>query len=122
MNRRTLLNAAAAAPLAGFIHHQVFASEAPQSTPVAVAYREWAAFASCIREGSDHLLDDAFEDMCQKRYEMEMAMFDIPSQSVEDVMLKLMAYTDLGNDFMTDGKHTPEAIIREAVGLMGLVV
>lgn len=120
-SRRQLLKLAPAAGMAALLAAAVpVIAQAQTETPVAMAYREWAAFAACIRDGSDHLLDDAFQEMCQRRYEMEMAMFDIPSQSVEDVMLKLMAYTDHGNDFMSDGKHTPEAILREAVTLMGL--
>ena len=50
-----------------------------------------------------------------RRHDLEMAMYDLPSQNMTDVALKLSAHTDCGNDFSDDGLATGKRLMKELV-------
>ncbi|MDH2327833.1 hypothetical protein QCN27_13260 [Cereibacter sp. SYSU M97828] len=118
MNRRDMIKIAPMAACAAAVSTAAFS--APQETPVAIAYREWAAFAAAVHGAPREMPDKLFDAMCDKRHDMERAMFAIPAVTINDTMLKLLAYTDHANDFTSDGDNTPEKILREGMALMGV--
>lgn len=122
MNRRALIGSAPVAAFvtaltAGNVHAACGLIVEKPETPVAAAYREWATFSHWLNKVAS---DDEFDAQVDRRTEMEEALFDLPAEGVEDVMLKLMVYSDHGNDVRSDYYETPERIIREGMTLMGM--
>ena len=121
MNRRSLIQYAPAAGMAALMMGAVpVIAQAQADTPVAAAYREWAAFADMVRNSPSDMDDKLFDALCSERHDMELSLFALPAQNTDDVLLKLLAYSDKAQDFATDGNDTPETILREGMKLMGV--
>lgn len=86
---------------------------AEAETPVARAYREWLAYRNWLHGNMADMPDEVFDDLCDDRRALERAMFEIPSQNLQDAALKLLAFTDNGSDFSDDGRETGARLIRE---------
>lgn len=86
---------------------------AEAETPVMRAYREWLAFRNWLHSSTADMPDQVFDGLCDDRLALERAMFEIPSQNLQDATLKLLAFTDNGNDFSDDGRETGARLVRE---------
>lgn len=121
MNRRSLIQCAPAAGMAALLAGAVpVIAQAQTETPVAVAFREWAKFYQWLNHETSGLDDHAFEEASDRGSAMKRAMFAMPAQSMEDVFLKLLTFTDMGTDVCSDHYGTPETILSEGMGLMGV--
>lgn len=107
--RRQFLKAIPAFAVVGATTPALAATE----TPVMRAYRDWLAFRDRLNSETDGMSDDEFSDLCSERLAMERAMFDLPSASLHDAALKLLAFTDNGNDFQDDCRDTGARLVRE---------
>ncbi|TJZ91602.1 hypothetical protein FA743_10930 [Paracoccus gahaiensis] len=117
INRRSLFKAAPAALLVGAMP-AVSMAEASH-TPVIRAYLEWKTYSDWLNNGTGDIPDEDFDVLVERRYSMELAMFDLPSQDLRDATLKLMAFTDGGSDFSDDFYNTGMRLVKE-LGNMAL--
>lgn len=144
INRRDLLSASIAAPVGIAVAHLPVAAEAgalrdrfaalsPEDqgtvlqfmdrlgaeTPVRRAYGEWLEYRNWLNNETADLPDETFDELCNRRREMEVAMFALPSRDASDVLLKLLALNDNGNDFSDDGACSGMRILAEGRALIG---
>lgn len=115
MQRRDLLTAAVALPALAV---PVVAEAA--ETPVKVAYREWLAYRNWLNVGTDGIENDEFDELCDVRRDMEVVIYDMPSEGPEDILLKLLVLNDNGNDFSDDDCETGVRLLTEARALVGV--
>ena len=120
MNRRTLLHAAAAAPLAGFIHGQVFAPAEAQTQPVSPLrslYHEWqAAKLAYNTSGLDEHHPDEKRMFAAIVDREDAAAAFIPA-TLEDMAFKIIFADDNG---LMNESPAQFALIRLAYGMVGI--
>lgn len=116
LSRRTLLAALPASILV-----PVSAASLPgtasveDDTPILRVFREWRAYFEWAEgPATDGIDDDAFNEVCAKRREIEERMFALPCQNPIDVLAKLMAFTFNGADFADDDGSWSAGILAEA--------
>lgn len=96
--------------------YQYTALTSPVQTPVARAYREWSAYNDWLNTAA--LTEDEFDACCAIRRRKVDAVRAAPTQGAEDVLRKLLAFTDNGTDFSDDGYRNGVAILAEARALV----
>lgn len=79
---------------------------------------EWLAYHNWLETATGGMDESDFDDLCDKRLEMETAIYDLPSQGPSDVLLKLLVLNDNGNDFSDDGMGTGIRLLAEARALV----
>ncbi len=112
MNRRALLVALPAAVVAA---NASMASD--HETSVMASFREWKAFRDWLEAESAGMPDDHFNEMVARQYDMELSMFTLSSIDLRDAVLKLVAFTDMGQDFANDHDDTGGRLMAEIVAL-----
>lgn len=117
VTRRGLIVSALLAPAAAS-----YASASSVGTPVMRAFAEWRAITATMGSPEAPISELAFEAMVVKRLAIERAMFAIPCEAASDSILKLLAYTDMGEDFVDDDFSTGTALLKEAAALIGELV
>jgi hypothetical protein len=113
MKRRNFIAGLAAAPLISV------PTAAPTETPVSKAYRECRAFRDWLDNDTRGMDEAEFDAMLDRRHQMELALFDLPNTDLRDAALKLMAYSDCGNDLSEDGLGTARRLFMELGELAG---
>lgn len=117
--RRAVLKGAPAAIVAALAAGDVDAAvtallDPPAETPVMTAYREWQVYRDWLNgPATDGLTNAEFDALCNKRRDMEFAMFALPNAGLRDAALKLVAFCDGGNDLAGDSAGTGELLLRE---------
>jgi len=122
MNRRDLLTAALAAPLAAVPAVAV----AETDTPVMALFREWNKAladerdldAQYRKQPCDEIeaLADAAAD---RRYQIELQMIEVKSEDARDVLAKIAAWTDYGVFQFDEGDKRLTHVWAEARALVG---
>lgn len=111
MNRRQLLRTAPLAALsaslvAGNVNEAVALCFAdPAETPVAALFREWEAIMERKKAG---LTDQQIEALLDRQIEIEDRMMETAAQSRSDWIMKVMAYSTLGESGLPDHKDRPD--------------
>lgn len=93
-------------------------------TPVAVLFREWKAcheWTNAATWGPDGDDDAEYDRRCGLRTEIEARLFAEPAVNANDIVLKLLALTLDGQDFMDDCNESGRKIVHEARALVGEV-
>lgn len=117
MSRRRFLRAA---PVAGAaVAIPALSKAGAPETPVTRAYREWKAYRDWLHNGTSEMPDDEFDALCGKRQAMEIAMFGLPNVDLRDAVLKLMAWTDCGEELADDDRCTGAGLLKEMGALAG---
>ncbi|WP_424974286.1 hypothetical protein [Dinoroseobacter sp. S124A] len=90
------------------------ASAAP-GTPVMRRYRVWLAHYDHLSSPEALCLpNDPFDQMCQDSSDRAKALIDTRSESATDMLAKLMAFTENGEDLIQDGNDRSKALVEEA--------
>lgn len=114
LNRRRLLGAVPAFGFAGLMAAGVDAAVSAAETPVRRAYAEWKALRDFMQYDTADMPEEDFDALCDRSTEMERAMFALPNRNIADAVLKILAFTDGGNDFGEDGHGTGLRLVKEA--------
>lgn len=89
-------------------------------TPVMIAFAEWKRFTEEMLESPASPVSEAdFEARVIQRLAMKQALFALPCESGTDSILKLLAYTDMGEDFIDDDNCTGASLLKEAAIMIG---
>lgn len=108
MNRRKLLTAAPAFGFAGLLAGAVPAI-ADTETPVMRMFREWQPLSAWLNGPDSNDVPEAeFDRINGERIDLENRIMDVPAQGPGDVLAKMLARTNYGEDEMLDSKHLPQ--------------
>lgn len=107
ITRRSLL---ASLPVAAAVP----VSAAPE-TPVMRRYRAWLAHHDHLSSPEALCLpNDPYDDLCMENSAKAKALIDTQSQGAADMLAKLMAFTENGEDLIQDGNDRSKALVEEA--------
>ncbi|RWR28845.1 hypothetical protein D2T31_12085 [Sinirhodobacter populi] len=110
INRRSVLTAALAAPLAA-----VPAVAVAADTPVMALFREWVRLSALMDGGEVN--DELVDDYVDQRGDLEIKIASTKAETPMDALMKVCAITDFG--FYGNGDHGLPEAWAEARALVG---
>ena len=120
MKRRDLLTAAPVALIGYTAPASASCARSLNETPVARAYRKWAAFRAHINgPATKGMKNTEFDLLVDDLDDMGLALLAIPSQTPQDFIMKGIASTDWGQGAMPHEGEMPE-LWSEARALVGV--
>lgn len=106
INRRNLLSAAPAAGLAGLMAGAVPAvAAADHDTPVAALFRQWEQVRA---DKNGEMSDDDYDVLLYRQIDIEDRIIRTPAKNSADWIMKVMAYSCLGESAITDRDDNPD--------------
>lgn len=112
--RRALLKAAPALALVGAVP-----AAASTDTPVMAMFREWKRISAEMHAAYAAKDDDAGDRACDARWAHEQILIHEPSQCEQDLLLKIIAWTDAGETDLEVGNPHLSTVWSEMRALIG---